>query len=146
MATLRNKQKIAAVLRDTQQSAGNGQSQNKFIPGMTEHYITKVSGEIEVRFTKKLSQEFSRKESRILSALSKLDESLLNPQVQTCFVAVPEISKNIDSENRDHTGDDSLNDPFPEVGFSVPQASNSADSDREETSHSCSYCVFLDFL
>ena len=33
--------------------------------------------------TKKLSQEFSRTESRILGALSKLDEFLLNPQTRT---------------------------------------------------------------
>ena len=54
-------------------------------------------------------------ESRILGALSKLDEFLLNPQVRTCSVAVPETSRNNNSENRETTGDCSSDDPFPEV-------------------------------
>ena len=79
MAMLRNKRKLAAVARDTQESARNGQSQNTFVPGMTEVYITLVSEDIEGRVTKKLSQEFIWTESRILGALSKLDKFLLNP-------------------------------------------------------------------
>ena len=46
---------------------------------INEEYITQVSEEIEGRFTKKLSQEFGRTESRILSTLSKLHQFLLNP-------------------------------------------------------------------
>ena len=49
MATLRNKRKLAAVSRDTQESARNGESQSTFVPGMTEEYITQVSEEIEGR-------------------------------------------------------------------------------------------------
>ena len=41
---------------------------------MTEEYIVQVSEEIEGSVTKKLSQDFSRMESRILGTLSKLDE------------------------------------------------------------------------
>ena len=52
MATLRNKRMLAAVSRDTQESARNDQSQNTFVPGMTEEYITQVSEEIEERVTK----------------------------------------------------------------------------------------------
>ena len=128
MATLRNKRKLAAVSRDTQESARNGQSQNTFDPGMTEEYITQVSEEIEGRVTKKLSQEFSRIVSRVLSALSKLDEIFLNSQVRTCSGAGAGISRNNYSENREPTGDCSLNDPYPEVEFSFRQASTSADS------------------
>ena len=73
MATLGNKRNLAAVSGDTQESARNGQSQNTFVLGMTEEYITQMSEEIEWRITKKPSQEFSRTESRILGALSKLD-------------------------------------------------------------------------
>ena len=47
MATARKKRKLAAVSRDTQGSARNGQWQNTFVPGMTEEYITQVSEEIE---------------------------------------------------------------------------------------------------
>ena len=55
MATLINKQKLAAVSRETLEDTGNGQSQNTSTPGMTEEYITQVSEEIEGRVTKKLS-------------------------------------------------------------------------------------------
>ena len=74
-------------------------------------------------------------ESRILGAFSKLDEFLLDPQVQTCSGTVPGTPQNNDSENQEPTADHFLNDPFPEVELSFRQASTSADSDREETSH-----------
>ena len=84
MATLRNKWKLAAVTRETQEEhPRNGQSRNMAFPRINEEYITQVSEEIENRVTKKLSQEFSRTESRILGALSKLDEFLLNQQIRT---------------------------------------------------------------
>ena len=92
-----------------------------------------MSKEIEGRVTKKLSQEFSRTKSRILGALSKLDEFLLNPQVRICSVTVLGTSRNSDSENRKTIGDRSLNNPYPRGEFSVRQASTSADSDGEET-------------
>ena len=68
--------------------------------------------------TKRLSKEFSRTESRILGALSKLDDFLLNPQVRNCSVAVPRTSRNSNSENRETTGDRFSDDPCPEVRFS----------------------------
>ena len=52
MATLRNKRKLAAVSRETQESARNSQSQNTFVE-MTEKYSTQVSEEIGSRVTKK---------------------------------------------------------------------------------------------
>ena len=79
MATLRNKRKLAAVTRKTkEENPRNGQSRNTSVPRINEEYITQVSEQIEGRVTKKLSQEFSRTESRIMGALSKLDEFLLN--------------------------------------------------------------------
>ena len=91
MATLRNKRKLAAVSRETSKSTRNSGGQNTLDAESTQVYISQVSEaeEIEVRVTKKLSKEFSRTESRILGALSKLDEFPLNPQVRTCSVAVP---------------------------------------------------------
>ena len=56
---------------------------------MAQEYTSQVSEEIEGKVIKKLSNEFSRTESRFLGALFKLDEFLLNPQVRTCSVAVP---------------------------------------------------------
>ena len=100
MATLRNKRKLAAVSRETPESTINSRGQNTLDPDLTQDHISQVSEEIERRVTKKLSREFSRTESRILGALSKLDEFLLNPQVRSCSVAVPGTSRNNKSENR----------------------------------------------
>ena len=134
MATLRNK--LAAVSRETQEITRNRQSQNKFFPGITEEYFTQVSESTEGRVFKKLSQEFSRTESRILGALSKLVEFLLSPQVRTLYGTVPGTSRNNDLENREPTGDRSQSYPHPEMEFSTCRTSNSIDSDSEETSRS----------
>ena len=48
----------------------------------------------------------------------------------------PEPSRDSDSDNREPSGDRFPKDPYPKVEFSVREASTSADSDREETSHS----------
>ena len=120
MATLRNKRKLAAVSRETPESTRSGRAQNILDPELTQDYISQVSEEIEGRVTKKLSKEFSRTESRILGALSKLDEFLLNPQVRTCSVAVPGISRSNNLENQRTNEDRPSDDPGPEVEFSSP--------------------------
>ena len=79
MATLRNKRKIGPKSTETQEYFWNGQSRNLSAPGITEEYIAQVSEEFEGRVAKKQSKEFSRRESRILGALSELGEFLLNP-------------------------------------------------------------------
>ena len=108
MATLRNKRKLAAVTRETQEeNSRNGQSRNTSVPGTIEEYITQVSEQIEGRVTKKLSQEFSRTESRILGALSKLDEFLLNQQIRTHSETVPRTFRNSNVENQGTNEDDS---------------------------------------
>ena len=135
MATLRNKWKLAAMARETQEYPRNNQLQNSSAPGITEEYIAQVSEEIEGRITKKLSQEFRMAESRILGVLSKLDGFLLNPQIRTFSGAVPGTFRNADVENQEPSGDRSQNDPHPEVEFSACRASNLPDSDPDETSH-----------
>ena len=117
MATLRNKRKLAAVSRETPEANRGSRGRNVLDPELTQDYISQVSEEIEGRVTKKLSKEFSKTESRILGALSKLDEFLLNPQVRSCSVAVPGTSRNTNSENRETTGDRSSDDPYPEVWY-----------------------------
>ena len=117
METLRNKRKLAAVSRETPEGSRSSRGQTVFHPELTQNYISQVSEEIEGRVTKKLSKEFSKTESRILGALSKLDEFLLNPQVRTCSVAVQGTSGNANSENRETHGDRSSNDPYPEMGY-----------------------------
>ena len=118
MATLRNKRKLAAVTRETQKEhPRNGQLRNTSVPRINEEYITQVSEEIEGRVTEKLSQEFSRTESRILGALSKLDEFLLNQQIQTHSGTVPGTFRNTNVENQGTNEDDSQSDLHPEAGI-----------------------------
>ena len=139
MAALRNKRKLAAVTGEIQEeNPRNGQSRNTSVPRINEEYITQVSDEIEGRVTKKLSQEFSRTESRILGALSKLDEILLNPQIRTHFGTVPGTFRKTNVENQGTNEDDSQSDPHPEVGPSVCQSRHSIDSDTDEAPHSFS--------
>ena len=137
MATLRNKRKLAAISRETPESTRSGRTQNILDPELTQDYISQVSEEIEGRVTKKLSKEFSRTESRILGALSKLDEFLLNPQVRTCSVAVPGTSRSSNLENQGTNEDRPSDDPGPEVEFSFPH------SGAETDPHSICFLFFI---
>ena len=80
--------------------------------------------------TEKLSKEYNKTESRILGALSKLDEFLLKPQVRTCSV-IQGASRNANSESREIHGDRSSNDPYPEGGYFPHQSGqlNSSETD-----------------
>ena len=130
---LRNKRKLAAVSRERPEGSRNSRGQNVLDPELTQDYISQVSEEFEGRVTKKLSKEFSKSESRILGALSKLDEFLPNPQVGTCSVVVQGTSRNADSENWETHGDRSSDDPYPEVGY-FPHHSGQLSSPETETS------------
>ena len=102
---------------------------------MAQEYISQVSEEIEGKLTKNSQKEFCRTESRILGPLSKLDEFLLNPQVLTCFVAVPGTSRNSDSGNREPIGDRSPNDPCHEAMVFSHHSGNLNSSEVEEYPH-----------
>ena len=136
MATLRNKRKLAAVSRETSEGSRSSKAQNVLDPELTQDYISQVSEEIEGRVTKKLSKEFSKTESRILGALSKFDEFLVNPQVRTCSVAVPGTSRNTNSETRETTGDRSTDDSYPEVGYFSHQSGQLNSPETENNPHS----------
>ena len=116
MATLRNKRKLAAVSRETPDSSRGSRGRKVPDPELTQDYISQVTKEIEGRVTKKLSKEFNKTESRILGALSKLDEFLLNPQVRTCSV-FQRASRNANSESRKFHGDRSSIGPYPDGGY-----------------------------
>ena len=105
--------------------------------------ITLISEEIKRRVTKKLSHEFNRTELLILGVLFKFDEFFLNPQVRTCSGTVPGLSRNNDFQNGERTGDHSQSDPYPKVELFVRQASNSAVSNQEETSHNILWANIL---
>ena len=121
MATSKKETGVASERQE--ERPRNGQSRNTSIPRINEEYLTQVSEEIESWVTEKLSQEFSRTVSRILGALSKLDDFLLNPLVRTHSGTVPGTSRNNDLENQESNGDRSQNDPQPEVGSPVYQSS-----------------------
>ena len=133
MATLRNKRKLAAVSRETPEGSGSSREQTVLDPELTQDYISQVSEEIEGRVTKKLSKEFNKTESRILGALSKLDEFLLNPQVRT-FSVVQGASRNANSESREIHGDRSSNGPYPEGGIFITNLDNSI-AQRQNSTH-----------
>ena len=116
MATLRNKRKLAAVSRETPESSRGSRGRTVLDPELTQDYISQVSEEIEGRVTKELSKEFNKTESRILGALSKLDEFLLNLQVRTCSV-IQGTTRIAYSVNRETHGDRSSNDLYPERGY-----------------------------
>ena len=134
MATMRNRTKVTAVLRETLENTMNSQSQNTRNPGTAQEYISQFSQEIECRVTKKLSKEFSRMESRISVPLSKLDEFLLNPQVRTCSIAVPGTSSNSNSGNREPNGDRFPSHPCPQPMISH-HSGNLVNSETEEYPH-----------
>ena len=135
MATLRNKRKLAVVSRETPESNRGSRGRNILDPELTQDYISQVSEEIEGRVTKKLSKEFNKTESRILGALSRLDEFLLNPQVRACSVILG-VSRNANTETREIHGDHSSTDPYPEGGgfphhsgqFNSPEADMATES------------------
>ena len=139
MATLGNKRKLAPISRDAPDGSRSSRAQNVLDPESAQDYISQVSEEIEGRITKKLSKEFSKTESRILGALSKLDELFLNPQVRTCSVAVPGTSRSNNSENRENTGDRSSDDPYPEVGYFFHHSGQLNSPEAEN--HPQNYCL-----
>ena len=134
MATLRNKGNLATVSREMPEGSRSSRGRNVLDPELTQDYTSQVSEEIEGRVTKKLSKEFNKTESRILGALSKLDEFLLDPQVRTCSV-VHGASRNANSENRETHGDRSSNDPYPEVGYFLHHCGQLNSPETELNSH-----------
>ena len=135
MATLRSKRKLAAVTGEThEENPRNGQSRNTSVPRINEEYITQVFEQIKGRVTEKLSQEFSRTESRILGALSKLDEFLLNQQITTHSGTVPGTFRNTNVKNQGTNEDDSQSDPHPEAGiFRGQTTQNSSPKDCRDS-------------
>ena len=116
--TTRNKKKLAALNKENcEEHPRSNLAQNSSAPRSQEDYITQVSEEIEGRVTKRLSKEFSRTENRILGALARLDDFLMNPLLPGYSGATPEPTRNALSNNQGTNEDDSQNDPHPEAGL-----------------------------
>ena len=117
MAT-RNKRKLATLNKENcEEHPRSNLVQNSNVPRSQEDYITQVSEEIEGRVTKKLSQEIIRTENRILGALARLDDFLMNPLLQSHSGTTPETSRKMFSINQGTNEDDSQSNPHPEAGF-----------------------------
>ena len=113
MAT-RNKKTLAALNKENcEEHPRSNLAQNSNVCRSQEDYITQVSEEIEGRVTKKLSQEVSRTENRILGALVRLDDFLMYPLFQGHSGTTPETSRNIFSINQGTNEDDSQSNPHP---------------------------------
>ena len=135
MATLRNKKKLAAFNKENyEEHPRNNLAQNSNVPRSQEDYITLIAAETEARVTKKLSQEFSRTENRILGALARLDDFLMNPLIQGHSGTAPETSRNIFIIGQGTNEDDSQSNPCPEAGISNNQMTqNSGPEDGHDT-------------
>ena len=135
MATLRNKRKLAALKKkNCEEHPRSNLAQNSNVPRSQQDYITQVFGEIESGVTKKLSQEFSRTENRILGALSRLDNFLMNPVIQGHSGTAPETSQNAFVTYQETNEDDSQSDPHPEASVSQSQTTrNSGPEDGHDS-------------
>ena len=135
MATLKKKRKLAALNKENcEEHPRSNLAQSSKAPRPQEDYITQVSAEIEGRVTKKLSQEFSRTENRILGASSHLDDFLMNPLIQGHSGTIPETSRNAYGTNQGTIEDDCQSDPHQEASISQSQmARNSGPEETHDT-------------
>ena len=116
--TTRNKRKLAALKKEKfEEHPRSNLAQNSKAPRSQEDYITQVSEEIEGRVTKRLSKEFSRTENRILGALARLGDFLMNPLLQGHSETTPEPFRNALSTSQGTNEDDSQNGSLPEAGL-----------------------------
>ena len=131
----RNKRKLAALNKENcEEHPRSNLAQRSNAPRSQEDYITQVSEEIEGRVTKRLSKEFSRTKNRILGALARLDDFLMNPLLQGRSGVTPETSRNPLSTSQGANEDDSQNDPHPEAGLFHSQITqNSGPEDDHDT-------------
>ena len=110
-------------------------AQNLNIARSQEEYITQVSAEIEGRVTRKLSQEVSRTENRILGALARLDD-FMNPLIQGGSGTAPETSRNVFTISQGTNEDDSQGNPHLEAGiFNNQMTQNLGPEDGHDNSY-----------
>ena len=106
-------------------------AQNSGAPRSQEDYITQNSVEIEGRVTKRLSKEFSRTENRILGALARLDDFLMNPLLPGHSGTAPEPTRNTKRNNQGTNEDGSQTDPHPEASLFHGQREQSSGTEND---------------
>ena len=130
--TNRNKRKLAALNKENcEEHPRSNLAQNSSAPRSQEDYITQVSEEIEGRVTKKLSKEFSRTENRILGALARLDDFLMNPLLPGGSGTTPEPTRNASGINQGTNEDDSQKDLHPEASLFHGQREQKSGTERD---------------
>ena len=93
--TTRNGRGLAALNGEgCEEHPGSGLARDSGAPRSQEAYITQFSEENEGIVTKRLSNEFSRTENRIIGALARLDDFHMNPLLQGHSGTTPEASRN----------------------------------------------------
>ena len=135
MATLRIKRKSAALNNENcEEHSRSNLARTSNIPRSQEDHINQVSEQIERRVTKKLSQEFSRTENRIIGALARLDDFLMNPLIQGHSRTAPETFRNVFITSPGTNEDDSQSDLHPEAGiFHNQTTQNSGPEDGHDS-------------
>ena len=130
-----NKRELAALNKEnSEEHPRSNLAENSNVPRSQEDYITQVSEEIEGRVTKRLSKEFSRTQNRILGALARLDDFLMNPLLPGHSGTIPEPTRNVLNTSQGTNEDDSQNDPHPEAGlFHGQMTQNSGPEDGRDT-------------
>ena len=130
--TTRNKRKLAALNKENcEEHPRSNLAQNLSDPRSQEDYITQVSEEIEGRVTKRLSEEFSRTENRILGALARLDDFLMNPLLPGGSGTTPGPTRNASGINQGTNEDASQNDPHPEASLFHGQREQNSSTERD---------------
>ena len=134
MATLRYKRKLAAFNKENcEERPRSNLARNLNVPRSQGDYISQVSEEIEGRVIKKLSQEISRTKNRILGALARLDDFLMNQLMQGHSGTAPETSRNVFSTSQGTNEEDSQSDPHADAGiFNNQTIQNSGPEDRQD--------------
>ena len=132
--TTQNKRKLAALNKENcEERPRSNLAENSSAPRSQEDYITQISEEIEGRVTKRPSKEFSRTENRILDALARLNDFLMNPLLPGHSGTTPEPSRNALNTSQGTNEDNSQNDPRPEAGlFHGQMTQNSGPEDGHD--------------
>ena len=132
MATPRSKRNLADLnIEISQEHSRNNLAQNSNLPRSQKDYITQVNEQNEGRTTKKLSQEFSGIESRILDALSWLNDFLHTPILQGHSGITPVASRITLGTNQRTNEDDSQCDLYPEPTISQSQNTQNTEQGDE---------------
>ena len=118
-------------------------AQNSNVPRLQEDYITRLSEEIEGRVTKKLSQEFSGTENRILSAISLLDDFLMPRLIQGHCGTVLETFWNAYGTNQGTNEDVSQSISHPEAGIFNNQMTQNSGPEEGYFVQKFYHCLFV---